>query len=89
MRLLDWFLGCTHRETSRVFGRKFNSYVVCLNCGAEFEYCLRTMRRGKEIKRQPLTPDIVMQERTRPEASQEFDVDRVLSRYEQQMRTKA
>ncbi len=40
---LDYALGCHHRHLSRVFTLKGKSYKVCCDCGASFEYSLRTM----------------------------------------------
>ena len=71
MRLLNAILallgaGCQHQRTSRVFrepdGRR-RHYVVCLECGAEFEYSLSTMRRGRRLLRPPSHPDQVALER--------------------------
>lgn len=47
IKILNALFGCSHRQTSRVFtilgkGGK-RSYVVCLDCGAEFDYCLTAM----------------------------------------------
>lgn len=52
--MIDWLLGCSHSKTSRVFTlrvrRKLTcqqyklTYIVCLDCGKEFEYDLENMR---------------------------------------------
>lgn len=58
-----------HQNLSRVFTPArsqrpaASSYVVCLDCGAEFEYDLATMRRGKKIFRGAERPDMVTLER--------------------------
>lgn len=57
MSLLRFLFGCDHRHQSRVFTvprkpvqpRSGQSYVVCLECGAEFEYDLSEMRSGARI----------------------------------------
>ncbi|MGA2131778.1 MAG: hypothetical protein ABSH50_05755 [Bryobacteraceae bacterium] len=54
------FLGCAHRRTtfpltsSRASDR---TYVACLDCGMEFEYDWKAMRRGAQVraKNVPLT----------------------------------
>lgn len=48
--IIDFIFGCSHSNTSRVFtlllrGRwQKRSYIVCLDCGREFEYDLENMR---------------------------------------------
>jgi hypothetical protein len=47
--------GCSHRKTTfpltsgRGLGR---TYVVCLDCGAEFDYDWKTMRVGARVRAQ-------------------------------------
>ena len=40
---LELAFGCHHRKLSRVFTIEGRSYKVCCDCGAKFEYSLRTM----------------------------------------------
>jgi hypothetical protein len=39
----DFAFGCHHTKLSRVFTLEGHSYKVCCDCGAHFEYSLRTM----------------------------------------------
>jgi len=41
---LDFFFGCHHRHLSRVFTIDRQTYRVCCDCGAKFEYSLDSMR---------------------------------------------
>jgi len=41
--VLEFAFGCRHRELSRVFTIDNNSYKVCCECGATFNYSLDTM----------------------------------------------
>lgn len=41
--VLEMAFGCHHRNVSRVFTIKGHSYKVCCDCGATFDYSLRTM----------------------------------------------
>lgn len=41
--VLELAFGCHHRKLSRVFTIEGRSYKVCCDCGASFEYSLRTM----------------------------------------------
>jgi hypothetical protein len=44
--------GCKHRQLSRLFTLRGQTYQVCLDCGAELEYDLETMQpTGAEIER--------------------------------------
>jgi len=59
--LLNTFLGCTHRRTtfpitparkagfSAASGRRYGTYVVCLDCGQEFRYDWAEMRIGDPV----------------------------------------
>lgn len=53
--LWDRLLGCSHAKTSFPISpvdssdQDFPAREVCLDCGAEFEYDFRTMRRGRKI----------------------------------------
>lgn len=40
---LERAFGCHHRRLSRVFTIEGRSYKVCCDCGARFDYSLRTM----------------------------------------------
>ena len=41
--VLELAFGCHHSNVSRVFTINGHSYKVCCDCGATFEYSLRTM----------------------------------------------
>jgi hypothetical protein len=41
--VLELAFGCHHSNVSRVFTINGHSYRVCCDCGATFEYSLRTM----------------------------------------------
>ena len=41
--VLELAFGCYHRKLSRVFTLNGHSYKVCCDCGATFDYSLRTM----------------------------------------------
>jgi len=40
---LEFAFGCHHAKLSRVFTVEGRSYKVCCDCGATFDYSLRTM----------------------------------------------
>jgi hypothetical protein len=40
---LEFAFGCHHTKQSRVFTIEGRSYKVCCDCGAKFDYSLRTM----------------------------------------------
>ena len=40
---LEFAFGCHHRKLSRIFTIEGRSYKVCCDCGATFDYSLRTM----------------------------------------------
>lgn len=63
--LLNTFFGCNHKRTSfpltpsrknGVYGSNFsgpkrhNTYVVCLDCGKEFDYNWKDMRIGEAMR---------------------------------------
>ncbi len=49
-------LGCWHFNTSRPFTISGHTYEVCLDCGEEFPYSLRTMSfTADTVTRQALT----------------------------------
>jgi len=41
--VLEFAFGCHHAKLSRVFTIEGSSYKVCCDCGARFDYSLRTM----------------------------------------------
>ena len=41
--LFEFLFGCHHQNLSRVFTIHARTYKVCVDCGAEFDYSLRTM----------------------------------------------
>lgn len=41
--LLWWLFGCSHRRTTFPLTKK-RTYVVCLECGREFQYDWQKMR---------------------------------------------
>jgi len=41
--VLEFAFGCHHRKLSRVFTLEGQTYKVCCDCGATFNYSLRTM----------------------------------------------
>ena len=41
--LLNFVFGCHHINLSRVFTIRRRTYLVCCNCGAEFDYSLAAM----------------------------------------------
>ncbi len=49
--LFEFLFGCHHRDLSRVFTIRARTYKVCMDCGAEFDYSLRTM--SLETSHQP------------------------------------
>jgi hypothetical protein len=69
-RLFDIFFGCRHAHYSFPFTQarlhpivRKETYVVCLDCGREFHYDLRTMRMGRKIQQPVLQPDQVFEAR--------------------------
>jgi hypothetical protein len=61
---------CLHRNMSfpRSLGYLKGEYVVCLDCGRQWQYLWRTMRQGNEIRVQPET-DVSKNLLTRPAQS--------------------
>ncbi len=41
--LFEFLFGCHHQNLSRIFTIRARTYKVCMDCGAEFDYSLRTM----------------------------------------------
>lgn len=64
--LLSMILGCSHKRTtfpltpslkSRLSdGARSRTYIVCLNCGKEFEYNWKEMRIGSPAGERPVSP---------------------------------
>jgi uncharacterized membrane protein len=50
---LDFLFGCHHVHLSRVFTLDGETYQVCCDCGAKYEYSLETMSIQNRL---PLTP---------------------------------
>ncbi|HET9839790.1 MAG TPA: hypothetical protein VFR84_16305 [Candidatus Angelobacter sp.] len=70
MRIFDALFGCWHKrisfpQTSKRGQRRCEAametgtYVVCLDCGAEFPYDWKQMRMLSPTEREPLTPSRV------------------------------
>jgi hypothetical protein len=53
LSILDFLFGCHHVHLSRVFTLQGETYKVCCDCGAKFEYSLETMRIERRL---PFTP---------------------------------
>jgi len=48
MSLTFWFFSCPHRRTTfPLKPPRGTDYVVCLDCGREFDYDWQNMSRGK------------------------------------------
>jgi hypothetical protein len=54
--ILNLLFRCSHRRLTRPMtpvlktgGRHGDTYIVCLDCGKQFEYDLKTMQMGKAI----------------------------------------
>lgn len=60
-KILAALFGCGHNNTTvPIFDKARRvTYVVCLDCGAEFSYDWKRMRRGPRLHRRPLQPDQV------------------------------
>ena len=59
--LLNLLFPCGHKRTTFPLTRSRRTYVVCLDCGAEFDYDWRNMRVGNPID-PPLTAAPVAKE---------------------------
>jgi hypothetical protein len=46
---LDFLFGCRHQNLSRVFTLGGQTYRVCCDCGARFEYSLRKMSLKRRL----------------------------------------
>lgn len=49
-KILNWLIGCRHKELSRAFGSGDETYKVCLKCGARLRYSWQTMSLVGEDK---------------------------------------
>jgi hypothetical protein len=47
--LLNLLFGCHHSNLSRVFTIRRRTYLVCCDCGAEFEYSLEAMTKRQRL----------------------------------------
>ncbi len=62
--LLEIFCGCLHRRTTfpispsrkapRSEGARRGTYIVCLDCGKEFDYNWKEMRIGDQLEPLPI-----------------------------------
>jgi uncharacterized membrane protein len=50
---LDFLFGCHHQNLSRVFTLNGQTYRVCCDCGARFEYSLTNMSVKRRLLRDP------------------------------------
>jgi hypothetical protein len=72
--LLGMVLGCAHKRTTFPLtpsgrsnlseGARSGTYVVCLNCGKEFEYNWKEMRMGNLVGKFPVSPGALQTEQT-------------------------
>lgn len=53
--ILDFLFGCHHGPLSRVFTIGGETYRVCCDCGAKFEYSLETMSVERRLSSAPVT----------------------------------
>jgi hypothetical protein len=51
---LDYLFGCRHWHLSRVFTLQGETYKVCSDCGARFQYSLETMSIERRLLRIPV-----------------------------------
>lgn len=52
--VLDFLFGCHHGHLSRVFTLDCETYRVCFDCGARFEYSMETMSIERRIPSAPV-----------------------------------
>jgi len=52
--VLDFLFGCHHGHLSRVFTLEGETYRVCFDCGARFEYSMATMSIERRIPSAPV-----------------------------------
>jgi hypothetical protein len=72
--LLSMILGCSHKRTTFPLtpsvksklseGVRSRTYIVCLNCGEEFEYNWKEMRIGSSARKLPVSPTDLRTEQT-------------------------
>jgi hypothetical protein len=48
--VFKWFLGCRHKQLSRVFTIDRRTYRVCCDCGTQFDYCLENMTMKHRLR---------------------------------------
>jgi len=51
---LDFVFGCHHKNLSRIFTLDGHTYRVCCDCGARFEYSLKTMSVERRLSVVPV-----------------------------------
>ena len=58
-KTMDFLFGCHHRNLSRVFTIRGESYKVCWDCGAKFSYSLAKMsvQNGTHAPQAPALQD--------------------------------
>jgi hypothetical protein len=54
LAVLESLFGCRHVHLSRVFTLGGQSYRVCFDCGAKFEYSLKTMSIERRLRPAPV-----------------------------------
>jgi hypothetical protein len=72
--LLNMILGCAHKRTTFPLtpslksklpdGARSRTYIVCLNCGEEFEYNWKEMRIGRSARELSVSPTELRTEKT-------------------------
>lgn len=55
-RLMEWLFGCTHRSVTWPRTQSGRTYIVCTDCGQEFDYSLRSMKVTGKREIAPLNP---------------------------------
>jgi len=54
LALIDFIFGCHHGQLSRVFTIGGETYRVCCDCGARYEYSLETMSIQRRLRLTPV-----------------------------------
>ena len=54
MTVLDFLFGCHHEHLSRTFTLEGQTYRVCCDCGARYDYSLKTMSIEQRLPRTPV-----------------------------------
>jgi hypothetical protein len=72
--LLGMILGCAHKRTTFPLtpsrrlklseGARSGTYIVCLDCGKEFDYNWKEMRIGSSVGELPVSPSALQPEQT-------------------------